>query len=119
VSYWKRSALINHQLEHYTEADIAFQNAIELGNYEPEMWTRWMETLLFLNEWEKGIRVGQQAKEFYSDNIDLDAQIAVCFYRLAKPIEMDYFLQNIRKSPQGVNEKILTAFPFLSKLLSS
>ena len=117
VSYWKRSALINYALQHYVEAEIAFQNAIELGNYEAEMWNHWMETLLFLNEWEKGAKIGQQAKEFYPDDIHLDCQLVVCFYQLAKTIEMDYYLQNIRKSKESINEKLLKAFPFLSDLL--
>ena len=112
-AYWKRSALLNKTLERYAEAEIAFQNTIEMGNYELLVWLEWLDTLIFLNEWEKAASVGQQAKEFYPDQIELDFRIAGCFQKLGKSIEMEYYLQNVAQHSNDLDEALLQKFPHL------
>ena len=51
------------------------------------VWLEWLDTLIFLNEWEKASSVGQQAKEFYPDQIELDFRIAGCFQKLGKVLK--------------------------------
>ncbi len=117
ASYWKRSALLNKELEKYQEAEIAFQNTIELGNYERSVWLEWLDTLIFLQEWEKGYTIGQQAKEFYPEAIALDFKIAGCFYMAGKSIEMEYYLQNVQNDSRQLEAKTLDLFPQLRQLL--
>jgi tetratricopeptide (TPR) repeat protein len=117
VSYWKRNALLNKTLGKYEEAEIAFQSTIELGNYELSIWMEWLDTLIFLHEWEKGYTIGQQAKEFYSEEFALDYKIAGCFYKLGKSIEMEYYLQNVNKKLDQIPQTVLDQFPQLIKLL--
>lgn len=117
VSYWKRNALLNKALGKYQEAEVAFQNTIELGNYELSVWMDWLDTLIFLNEWEKGHTIGQQAKEFYPEEFALDYKIAGCFYKTGKSIEMEYYLQNVNKKMDQLPQKVLDLFPQLVQLL--
>lgn len=117
LGYWKRSALLNKRLENYQEAEIAFQNTIELGNYELSVWMEWLDTLIFLQEWEKAHIIAQQAKEFYPDEVELDFKIAGCFNKMGKPIEMEYFLQNIQQSTKDIPQSTLELFPQLIPLL--
>ena len=119
LAYWKRSALLNKALGRYTEAEIAFQNTIELGNYELAVWMEWIDTLIFLNEWEKASSVGQQAKEFYPEQVELDFRLAGCFQQLGKSIEMEYYLQNIGQEGNTIEEEVLQLFPLLAKQIQS
>lgn len=115
LSYWKRSAQLNKALKAYEEADIAFQNTIELGNYELSTWTEWMETLILLNEWEKACKIGQQAKEFYPDEVAFDFKLAGCYAAMGKAIERDYFLQNVRSHNSELPQNTTAIFPHLRK----
>ena len=117
VSYWKRNALLNKALGKYQEAEVAFQNTIELGNYELSVWMDWLDILIFLNEWEKGHTIGQQAKEFYPEEFALDYKIAGCFYKKGKSIEMEYYLQNVKNKMDQLPQKVLDLFPQLVQLL--
>ena len=117
VSYWKRNALLNKALGKYEEAEIAFQSTIELGNYELSVWMDWLDTLIFLHEWEKGQTIGQQAKEFYPEELVLDYKIAGCFYKMGKSIEMEYYLQNVNKKLDHLPQTVLELFPQLIQLL--
>lgn len=115
LSYWKRSAQLNKALKAYEEAEIAYQNTIELGNYELSTWSDWMETLILLNEWEKACKIGQQAKEFYPDEIAFDFKLAGCYAAMGKAIERDYFLQNVRSNKSKLPKKTTSMFPHLMK----
>jgi len=117
VSYWKRNDLLNKALGKYEEAEVAFQNTIELGNYELSVWIDWLDTLIFLHEWEKGYTIGQQAKEFYPDALVLDYKIAGCFYKIGKRIEMEYYLRNIQSKQESLGQDVLELFPELIRLL--
>lgn len=117
VSFWKHNAILNTKLQQFSEAEIAYQNTIELGNYELEIWLGWMDTLVFLNEWEKGYQIGQQAKEFYPNNANIDFRIAGFSMKLSKSIEMEYFLQNVRLENKDIDPKLAELFPSLTQLL--
>ena len=65
-----------------------------------------METLILLNEWEKACTIGQQAKEFYPDEIAFDFKLAGCYAALGKSIERDYFLQNVRLNKSELSKKL-------------
>ncbi len=117
VSYWKRSALLHKCLENYAAAEVAFQNAIELGNYELSVWMGWLDTLIFLQEWEKAQTIGQQAKTFYPEEAALDYKIAGCFLKEGKSIEMEYYLQNVQNKKANLAQDTLALFPQLVQLL--
>ncbi|MDB4715077.1 tetratricopeptide repeat protein [Flavobacteriaceae bacterium] len=111
VGYNKRNALLLQTLGHYTEAEIAYQNTIELGNYELEIWIEWMNTLIFLNEWEKLIKIGHQAKEFYPEASEIDFRIAGSYRRISRLNEADYFIQDLKKNKKEPADSLLKFFP--------
>lgn len=113
VAYWKRNALINKALQRFSEAEIAFQTTIELGNYELEIWEAWLDTLAFLNEWEKGAIIGQQAKEFYSQTATIDIRIAGFLLQQGKTIEAEYFIENSRQAGVELDRSLMALFPRL------
>ena len=79
----------------------------------------WIDTLIFLNEWEKATSIGQQAKEFYPEQEELDFRLAGCFQQLGKSIEMEYYLQNINQKNNVIDEALLELFPTLAKKIQS
>ena len=111
VGYNKRNALLLQTLGHYTEAEIAYQNTVQLGNYELEIWIEWMNTLIFLNEWEKLITIGHQAKEFFPDADEIDFRIAGSYRRLSRLNEAEFFIQDLRKNKKEPTESLLNFFP--------
>lgn len=113
IAYWKRSALLNKTLGKYAEAEIAFQNTIELGNYELAIWEAWLDTLAFLNEWEKGYTIGQQAKEFYSNETGIDVRLAGFYLHIGKTIEAEYYLKNVADIDNALAKELSTLFPYL------
>ena len=78
-----------------------------------------MIDLIFLNEWEKATSIGQQAKEFYPEQEELDFRLAGCFQQLGKSIEMEYYLQNINQKNNVIDEALLELFPTLAKKIQS
>ena len=111
MGYNKRNALLLQSLGHYTEAEIAYQNTIQLGNYELEIWIEWMNTLIFLNEWEKLITIGHQAREFYPEVAEIDFRIAGSYRKLSRLSEAEFFIQELKKNKKNPSEGVLKLFP--------
>ena len=119
VGYNKRNALLLQTLGKYIEAEIAYQNTIELGNYELEIWIEWMNTLIFLNEWEKLITIGHQAKEFYPNAEELDFRIAASYQKLSRLNEADFFIQDLFKKKKEPSESFLEFFPDFRRIFNN
>lgn len=78
-TYWKRCALIHRALGDLDEADYAFKQAVDLGNYELETWLCWAEVLRLNRETEAAAQVLLQGAEFHPEAADLRYQLAgVC-----------------------------------------
>ncbi|MFT6930742.1 MAG: tetratricopeptide (TPR) repeat protein [Sediminicola sp.] len=69
--YWKKSAKINKALENYDEADFAYKQAVDLGNFELETWLSWTEVVLQLDDAESAFQILQQGLEFYPEEAKL------------------------------------------------
>ena len=119
LEYNKRNALLLQTVGKYIEAEIAYQNTIELGNYELKIWIEWMNTLIFLNEWEKLITVGLQAKEFYPNEEELDFRIAASYQKLSRLNEADFFIQDLCKKKKEPSESFLEFFPDFRRIFNN
>ena len=117
LNYWKRNARIHKALEKYAEAEIAYQNTIELGNYELSIWQEWLDTLIFLNEWEKVCQIGFQAKEFYPEELSIDFKIGGAYGRMGKRTEMEYFKKSLCEAKEELPMDLLSYFPELKGVL--
>ncbi|MDT0622747.1 tetratricopeptide repeat protein [Croceitalea vernalis] len=69
--YWKKSAKIFVALNNLDEADFAFKQAVDLGNYEIDTWQEWSAALQKLNDFHSAVQVLIQGLEFYPDNAEM------------------------------------------------
>lgn len=77
--YWKRSGIIHKCLQQIHEADFAFKQATELGNYEMDTWLLWADVLRECRELEAAAMILQQAMEFHPESAEIQYQLAgVC-----------------------------------------
>ncbi|MBU2996533.1 tetratricopeptide repeat protein [Cellulophaga baltica] len=65
--YWKKSGKINTALKNYDEADFAFKQAVDLGNYELETWILWADVVQKNKEVEAAIQILKQGREFHPE----------------------------------------------------
>lgn len=69
--YWKKCAKINKALKNYDEADFAYKQAVDLGNFEMETWLSWTEVVLHCNDAESALQILEQGLEFYPEEAKL------------------------------------------------
>lgn len=112
VQLWKKNGEIQFLIRHYAEADYAFENTIALGNYELDTWTQWIDALLHLREWDKALKIGLQAREFYPEVGAIAIRIAGCYQALGKKDESHYF----KRTFQNDSELIAKMAPFFPNL---
>lgn len=70
-SFWKRAAVIYQALGNASQADYAFKQSVELGNYELNTFLKWAEVLLELKSYDAAFEVLEQGVEFYTDQSSL------------------------------------------------
>ena len=69
--YWKKCAKINKALENYDEADFAYKQAVDLGNFELETWLSWTAVVLQCDDAESAFQILKQGLEFYPEEAKL------------------------------------------------
>ncbi len=75
-TYWKKSAKINAALKNYQQADFAYKQTVELGNYELDTWLKWADVACNTNDILSAIQILSQGREFYPDNARLPYKMA-------------------------------------------
>ena len=70
-TYWKRCGLIHKALGQMDEADFAFKQAVDLGNYELDTWLEWAEVLHKNREIAAAAEVLKQGVEFYPEAAEI------------------------------------------------
>ena len=113
VQLWKKNGEIHFELTQYSEADYALENTISLGNYELETWTLWIDSLLHLREWNKALKIGLQAREFYPEAPTIAIRVSGCYAKLGKKDESQYF-QNIFSNNKSLMDEMAYFFPHLT-----
>lgn len=78
--YWKRCAEINTAMFKYFEADYAYKQAVEYGNYELETWISWAEVMVLINDVSSAIEILLQALEFYPEQAEIHYFLASLFH---------------------------------------
>jgi len=74
--YWKKCGKINAALKNYSQADFAFKQAVDYGNYEIDTWLKWAEVSKVINDVHSSIEILKQAKEFYPENAKISFLLA-------------------------------------------
>lgn len=109
---WKKNGQIQYLLKHFAEADYAFENTIALGNYELDTWTQWIDALLHLRDWDKALKIGLQAREFYPEKAGIAIRVAGCYHALGKTDESNYFKRAFQNN-QSLIDEMTPFFPDL------
>ena len=112
VQLWKKNGEIHYSMKHYSEADYAYENTVALGNYELESWIQWIDSLLHLQEWNKALKIGLQAREFYPETASIAIRVAGCYHTLGKKDESQYFNRAFSKD-QSLVAQMAHFFPNL------
>ena len=69
--YWKKAALTYQALGNWDEADYAFRQAVQLGNYELDTYSGWASALLKSRESEAAVDILKQGLEFHPESAEL------------------------------------------------
>ncbi|WP_149276901.1 tetratricopeptide repeat protein [Pareuzebyella sediminis] len=69
--YWKKCAQINAALKKYDQADFAYKQAVDLGNYELRTWLGWAQVALQNDDIPGAIHILGQGQEFYPENPEI------------------------------------------------
>jgi tetratricopeptide (TPR) repeat protein len=70
--YWKKCAMIHAALKNYDEADFAYKQSVDLGNYELETWLEWAEVVTRNKELEAAAEILTQGLEFFPESAELE-----------------------------------------------
>ncbi|MEO1009980.1 MAG: tetratricopeptide repeat protein [Bacteroidota bacterium] len=104
AQYWKKCALINAALKNYEQADFAYKQTVEFGDYDLEIWLLWADVLRYNKELTMGIQVLAQGKEFHPESAEIQFKMAG-FHLLsqdtinARIALMDALKNNAKKLP--------------------
>ncbi|KAG1647354.1 Acetylornithine aminotransferase [Nymphon striatum] len=74
--YWKKCAKINTALKNYDQADYAYKQAVELGNYELDTWLRWADSTHWNKNFDSAVQILVQGRQFYPENATLQYKMA-------------------------------------------
>lgn len=86
-TYWQRCAVIHQALGDLDEADFAFSQTVDLGNYDLDTWLAWAEVLRKNEETESAAEILIQGKEFHPEAGALSYALAGICYELGQDEE--------------------------------
>ena len=115
TALWKKSALIHFQLNFYEETAVGCETAIDLGDQNLNNWTLWMDSLMLVNDWQKALKIGEQALQHHEKNPSVLYRLAGCKFRLGNKNEAYLIFDRIKneiKIPRNINH----LFPELIKI---
>ncbi len=66
--YWQKCACISEALGKYDQADFAYKQSVELGNFELSTWMGWADVALKNEDIPGAVDILSQGSEFHPDN---------------------------------------------------
>ena len=66
--YWQKCASISEALGKYDQADFAYKQSVELGNYQLRTWMGWADVALKNEDIPGAVDILTQGSEFHPDN---------------------------------------------------
>ena len=70
-NYWKKCARINVSLKNYDQADFAYKQAVDLGNYELDTWLNWANVAKENKDYISSLHILAQGQEFYPESAEI------------------------------------------------
>ena len=69
--YWKKCGKIHLAMGDFENADLAYKQAVDMGNYELETWLKWAEVSQMAQNYDPAIEILSQGKEFFPDSAEI------------------------------------------------
>ncbi|WP_350290866.1 tetratricopeptide repeat protein [uncultured Croceitalea sp.] len=102
--YWQRSGQIYTALENYDEADFAFKQSVDLGNYELHTWLDWAKVLQKMTDFNSAAQVLLQGLEFYPESAALKFRLAGVHLKLTDEEKAkEYFVAALQLDTSKIN----------------
>ena len=98
--YWKNCAGIHRALRHLDEADFAYKQAVELGNYEVDTWLNWATVVKDNKDLDSAIQILIQGFEFYPEEALIPYRISGFFGLLGDIKNAEKYLVSALKLDQ-------------------
>ena len=80
--YWRKCAGIHKALQNLDEADFAFKQSVELGNYEMDTWLNWADVVYQGEDLDSAIQILIQGFEFYPEEAYMAYKISGFYFLL-------------------------------------
>jgi len=112
IELWKKSAVIHEQLFLKEETVFAYQNAIDLGCSEWEVWLACIDGNIQLQEWEEALELAYSALNLFENKEALEYRIGGCCLQLGRMTEAAFFFENTRDAAVPV---VMRFFPEFKK----
>jgi len=114
VELWKKSAEINFKIKFYHDVCVACENIDCLGNHSLKTWKFWLDSMIYLKNWNSAHKIGLKATKLFPNNSSILLRIAGCKIRLGKKKEGHNLLKETIKRNNITNlmrKKIKLFFP--------
>jgi tetratricopeptide (TPR) repeat protein len=109
--YWKRYATLNTELKYYEEAELGYRKAVEFGDSELDTWLFWVDSLLFLGEFDSGIKTLLHATAFYPESFEIEYRLAGLYFMLHEDKKGKFHISNALRLNGRHYPLIQTLFP--------
>ncbi len=90
--YWKKCAGIHKILKNLDEADFAYKQTVELGNYEVDTWLNWASVVKATSDLASAVQILVQGFEFYPDEAFIPYRISGLYNLLGDHVNAEKYL---------------------------
>jgi len=109
--YWKKCARINAALQKYDQADFAYKQAVDLGNYELKTWLDWANIALKNQDVSGAIHILAQGHEFHPESAEIKFKTAGFYLEMGDTINARISLIDALKLDFGKLSLFKEEFP--------
>ena len=94
ILYWKLYAQINQRLDFLEAAEHGYKKAIELGNYELNIWLSRGDLLIKLEQIDNAKDHFIEALDFHANNPEIEYRLAGIYFKLNQKAKGGFHLKN-------------------------
>ena len=118
IGNWEKIGTLYKKNRFYSNAEKAFEKAISLGSLNYQTWIDSIDSLLFLNQWNRAQQVAKKAKKNFPSDYLIDYRLAGCYLKIGKTFEAQYYIDNFKNNNLQVPISIKYLFPEFSSIMN-
>ena len=108
---WKKYAEINFKLGFFEEANLGFQECVNLGNYEVDTWVTWADVLKEMHDYPRAIEVLQLGLEFHVESSVINFRLGGIYLLSSQSLEARFYLKNAYMADEKQLNHFFETFP--------